>query len=215
MNSIKKKETRKSKIGSTKTSVANWINYEDKIAVLTPEIPSVNLVNANDMNSIKWTVMQGIPLFYKGQVLMFSYNNTLNEFLAKYNLVVNVDYKILNQDQYTYLRAGYSNIENQIVANQTPLLTQGHFPNVRINLKNNQNNFNGIGMHVGRGGDPNGCFPIVSGFWNYSPTMTTTNYFIDLNSGPQSFIDPKPRSYVFPTITFIRDIFATDLKKGV
>lgn len=214
-NKRKNKKQLESKPKQTikQTMTTNWINYEDKVPILTPEVPNINLVNSNDMNSIKWTVMKGIPLFHTGQVMMFFGGLYLYEFLAKFNLIVNSDYQILTESRYLFnfdTQLSFRGGTNRIT------LTKYNLPTENFLLNNNYvaNTGGRTIYHKGAGGNTSGTFPVISGFWSASPLYADIVYSIRLN--PNSTITPieiEPPFYTVNCLVFLRDIFAEDIKK--
>lgn len=211
------KEINKSEV-QTKEVIPNWINYENKVPILTPEFPNINLVNANDMNSIKWTVMQGIPIFWEGQTITFASSPRLDKFLLQFpNLVPSVDY-IINPGQLGYLYVN-SRFNEDLKAVGSDGIDIGieNLPIDKLFLQNTiKNQFLGKMLFFqSTGGWPTDAnFPTSGGSRTDSSFAPTVQYFVQMNqTGRQRTITNYPKGLSVCLILFLRNIYAEDIKK--
>lgn len=197
-------------------AVSNWINYEDKVPLIFPEIPDKSIINANDMNSIKWTVMQGIPIFWEGQTIMFAGRPRLDKFLLQFhNLVPTIDYTInINQG---YLFAGNDNQDFKVMGSGIIDIKARHLPIDKLFLQNDlKNNFLGqlLFFQSVATSSQQERIPTSGGSRYDSSFAPSIKYFVQMNqTGKQEPLSNYPQGLTVCIILFLRNIYPQDIKK--
>lgn len=184
------------------TKKYNDFETDIKTNVIPTNVESEVTTQLNALPTIEYETI----IFQAGLFYYFNGVTDFNKYKDKYSMVESVDYHVVASGRV---------LSTSTTANESMLVGSSYIKDKYLSTSqfflqsiSNSGSRGALLFHKSGGGNTLGKYPIVSGFWDLSPTSTQERYFIRLNdTGYQEpFIPYGNTSYI---VLIIRDIKVT------